>query len=72
MLYFRHLGIGKLLVGELNELVHVPRMATAAAQGEAVSIPELKSAIVKALGILMSKFDTEPQTSKEGVAQDMT
>ena len=38
MLYFRHLGIGKLLVGELNELVHVPRMATAAAQGEAVSI----------------------------------
>jgi hypothetical protein len=48
MLYFRHLGIGKLLVGELNELVHVPRMATAAAQGEAVSIPELKIAIVKA------------------------
>jgi hypothetical protein len=33
---------------------------------------ELKIAIVKALGILITKSDTEPQTSKEGVAQDMT
>jgi hypothetical protein len=72
MLYIRHLGIGKLLVGEHNELVHVPRMATAAAQGEAVSIPQLKIAIVKALEILMTKSDTESQTSKEDIVQDMT
>ena len=71
MLYIRHLGIGKLLVGELNELVHVPRMAAAAAQGEAVSIPELKIAIVKALEILMTKSDTESQTSNEGNVKDM-
>jgi prefoldin subunit 5 len=71
MLYIRYEGIGKLLVGELNELVHVPRMAAAAAQGEAVSIPDLKIAIVKALKILMTKSDTEPQTSKEGIVQDM-
>jgi predicted nucleic acid-binding Zn-ribbon protein len=71
MLYIRHLGIGKLLVGELNELVHVQRMAAAAAQGEAVSIPELKIAIVKALEILMTKSDTESQTSNEGNVKDM-
>ena len=71
-LYIRYQGVGKLVLGEVNELAHVPRMATAAAQGESVSIPELRSAIVKALGILMSKFDTEPQTSKEGVVEDMT
>jgi hypothetical protein len=72
MLYIRHLGIGKLLLGELNELAQVPRMASAAAQGEAVSIPELKIAIVKALEILAGKSDTGSQTSKEGVVEDMT
>jgi hypothetical protein len=72
MLYIRHLGIGKLLAGELNELVLVLRMVAAAARGEAVSIPELKIAIVKALQILMTKSDTEPQIAKEGVVQDMT
>ena len=72
MLYIRYQGVGKLLTGEINELVHVPRMAAAAAQGESVSIPELKIAIAKALQILMSKSDTESQTSKEGVIEDMT
>jgi hypothetical protein len=70
MLYIRHLGIGKLLVDELNELVHVPRMAAAAVQGEAVSIPELKKAIVQALQTLITKSETEAQTSKEGIVQD--
>ena len=45
MLYIRHQGIGKLLVGDLNELVRVPRMSAAVAQGESVSIPELKIAM---------------------------
>src|SRR5919202_1514147 len=44
MLYILYQGVGKLLTGELNELVHVPRMAAAAAQDEPVSIPELKKA----------------------------
>jgi hypothetical protein len=72
MLYISHLGIGKLLTGEINELVQVPRMAAAAAQGEAVSVPELKVAIVQAVRILVTKSDTESQTSKEGVVEDLT
>jgi hypothetical protein len=72
MLYIRHLGIGKLLVDELNELVHVPRMAAAVVEGESVSIPELKIAIVQALKILMAKSDTDSQTSKEDIVQDLT
>jgi hypothetical protein len=59
MLYIRYQGIGKLLTGEINGLVHVPRMAAAAVQGEAVSIPELKLAIVQALQTLITKSDTE-------------
>jgi hypothetical protein len=69
LLYIRHLGVGKLLLGEINELVNVPRMATAAAQGEAVSIRELKIAIVKGLEILISKSDAEPQTSKDDIVK---
>jgi hypothetical protein len=69
LLYIHHLGVGKLLVGELNELVNVPRMATAAAQGEAVAISELKIAIVKALEILITKSDAEPQTSKDDIVK---
>jgi hypothetical protein len=72
VLYIRHIGIGKLLVGELKELVHVPRMAAAAAEGEAVSIPQMKAAIVHALKILITKPDTESQISKEDSIQDMT
>jgi hypothetical protein len=72
MLYIRHVGIGKLLVGELNELVRVPRMAAAAAQGEAVSIPQLRVAIAKAIQILITKSDTESHTSKESVVHDTT
>ena len=72
MLYIRYQGVGKLLTGELNELVHVPRMAAAAAQGKPVSIPELKKAIVQALQTLITKSDTEAQTSKEGIVQDRT
>jgi hypothetical protein len=72
MLYIRYQGIGKLLTGEINGLVHVPRMAAAAVQGEAVSIPELKLAIVQALQTLITKSDTEVQTSKEGIVQDRT
>jgi hypothetical protein len=71
-LYIRYQGVGKLILGEINELAHVPRMANAAAQGESVSIPELKIAIVKALEILVNKFDPESQSSKEGVVEDMT
>ena len=70
-LYIRYQGVGKLVLGEVNELAHVPRMATAAAQGEAVFIPKLKIAIVKALEILITKPHTESH-SKEGIVQDMT
>jgi hypothetical protein len=47
-------------------------MATAAAQGEAASIPELRIAILKALKILTTKSDPEPQTSKDDIVKDMT
>ncbi len=68
LLYIRHFDVGKLLLGENNELVNVPRMATAAAQGEAVSILELKSAIVKGLEIF-TKSDAEPQTGKDDIVK---
>jgi hypothetical protein len=71
ILYIRYVGIGKLVVGDHNELVMLPRAAAAAVKGEAVSIPELKMAIAKALGILIAKLDIQ-QTSKEGILQDMT
>ena len=69
LLYIRHFDVGKLLVGHLNELLNVPRMATAAAQGEAVSIQELKIAIGKAFEILSTKSDVEAQTSKDDIAK---
>jgi hypothetical protein len=47
-------------------------MTAAAARGESVSISNLKLAIVQALKILMTKSDTEPQTSKEDIVQNMT
>jgi hypothetical protein len=72
MLYIHHLGIGKLLLSDLDELMYVPRAAATAVQGEAVSISELKIAIVQALKILITKPDTESQTSKEDIVQDMT
>ena len=72
MLYIRYQGVGKLLTGELNELVHVPRMAAAAVQGESVSIPELKKAIIQALQILITKSDSETQSSKQDIVQDLT
>jgi hypothetical protein len=72
LLYIRHFDVGKLLLGEINELAQVPQMATAAAQGEAVSILELKTAIAKAFEILITKSDAQPQTSKDDTLKDMT
>ena len=40
-------------------------MVAAAAQGEAISIQELKTAVAKNHGILISKLDTESQNSKK-------
>lgn len=72
LLYIRHLDVGKLLLDEIKELAQVPQMATAAAQGEAVSILELKTAIAKAFEILITKSDAQPQTSKDDTLKDMT
>jgi hypothetical protein len=41
------------------------RVGAAAAQGEAISIQELKRAVAKNHGILISKLDTESQNSKK-------
>jgi hypothetical protein len=73
LLYVRYVGIGKLVTGELKELVPLSRGAASGGIEQAVSIPELKMAVAKALEILIAKLDTKSQTSKEGIiVQDST
>ena len=61
MLYLSHVGIEKLADGDLNELFvgKLLRAAAAAAGGEAVSIPELKIDVAKALEALIAKLHTK-------------
>jgi hypothetical protein len=68
ILYLRYGGVEKLADDELNKLfVPLSRAAAAAAArgGEAVSIPELKMAVVKALRVLIAKLDTKSQAKED-------
>jgi hypothetical protein len=62
MLYLSHVGVEKLADGDHNELFigKLLRAAAAAAGGkEAVSIPELKIDVAKALEALIAKLHTK-------------
>jgi len=61
MLYVSQVGIEKMADGDLNELFvgKLLRAAAAAARGEAVSIPELKIDVAKALEALIAKLHTK-------------
>ena len=61
ILYLRYVGLEKLADADLNELF-IP-LSRAATRGRAVSIPELKIVVVKALRVLITKLGTKPQTS---------
>ena len=68
ILYLRYEGVEKLADDELDKLfVPLSRAAAAAAArgGEAVSIPQLKMAVVKALRVLIAKLDTKSQAKED-------
>jgi hypothetical protein len=46
-------------------LCQEPLLPAAARGGEAVSIPELKMAVVKALRVLIAKLDTKSQAKED-------
>jgi hypothetical protein len=54
-------GVGKLVTGEHKELIPLS-MAVASGGNvqQAMSIPQLKTTIAKALEILIAKLDTKP------------
>jgi hypothetical protein len=72
LLYVRYVGVGELVTGELKELVPLSRVAVAGGGEEAVSIPELKMAVAKALRILIAKLDTKSQPNEDIIVQDST
>jgi hypothetical protein len=69
MLYLSYVGVEKLADGDLNELF-VPLLGYAAAivaggeEEEAVSIPELKIAVAKALRALIAKLEPSQRITK--------
>jgi hypothetical protein len=70
ILYLRYIGLEKLADADLNELF-VPLSTAATRGGEAVSIPELKIAVVKALRALIDKLDTKKVSGNEdSIVQD--
>jgi hypothetical protein len=70
ILYLRYVGLEKLADADLNELF-IPLSTTATRGGEAVSIPELKIAVVKALRALIDKLDTKKVSGNEdSIVQD--
>jgi cell division protein FtsB len=62
ILYLRYVGVEKLADDDLNKLFVT---AADAARGEAVSIPELKMAIGKALRALIDKLDSKSQPNED-------
>jgi cell division protein FtsB len=73
ILYIRYEGVGKLVTGEHKELMPLS-MAVASGGNvqQSISIPQLKTAIAKALEILIAKLDTKPQTKEDLVVQGST
>jgi hypothetical protein len=65
ILYLRYAGIEKLVDDDLNKLfVRLSRVVPARGE-EAVSIPELKIVIGKALRVLIAKLDTKTQADEK-------
>jgi hypothetical protein len=70
MLYLSYVGVEKLADGDLNELF-VPLLGDAAAivagseEEEAVSIPELKNNVAKALRALIAKLETKSKANED-------
>jgi hypothetical protein len=58
ILYLRYVGLEKLADADHNELF-IPLSRAATRGVEAVSIPELKIAVVKAIRSLIDKLDTK-------------
>jgi hypothetical protein len=69
ILYIRYVGIGKLVVGDLKELVSLSRIAALGSE-QSDSVPELKMAIAKALEILIAKLDNKSQTKEDIIGGD--
>ena len=64
ILYLRYVGLEKLADADLNELF-IPLSRAATRGREAVSIPELKIVVVKALRVLITKLGKKPQASED-------
>ena len=70
ILYLRYAGIEKLVDDDLNKLfVRLSRVVPARDE-EAVSIPELKIVIGKALRVLIAKLDTKTQADEKDIVLD--
>lgn len=65
ILHLRYVGIEELVEDDLNKLYVRLSRAVAAKGEEAVSIPELKIVIAKALRDLIAKLDTKTQADEE-------
>ena len=65
ILYLRYVGIEKLVEDDVNKLFVRLSGAVAARGEEAVSIPELKIVIAKALRVLIAKLDTKTQADEK-------
>jgi hypothetical protein len=62
ILYFRYVGTEKLVDDDLKLFVSLSKDAAVVVKGEeAVSIPELKMTVIKALRVLIAKLDTKSQ-----------
>jgi ABC-type thiamine transport system substrate-binding protein len=74
ILYIRYEGVGKLATGEHKELVPLSMAFASGGNGQqAISIPQLKTTIVKTLDILIAKLDTKSQTNEDTtIDQDTT
>jgi predicted nucleic acid-binding Zn-ribbon protein len=74
ILYIRYEGVGKLVTGEHTELMPLSRAVASGGNVQAISIPQLKTTIAKALEILIAKLvdDTKPETKEDLVVQGST
>jgi hypothetical protein len=74
ILYIRYEGVGKLVTGEHTELMQLSRAVASGGNVQAISIPQLKTTIAKALEILIAKIvdDTKPETKEDLVVQGST
>ena len=72
ILYIRYEGVGKLVTGEHKEIMPLSMAVASGGNVQSIPIPQLKTAIAKALEILIAKLDTKPQTKEDLVVQGST